>query len=100
MFEVPVLYVILYEPIPLLYIFRYCGVQNPSWAELHHFVQFLTTQLNDFRANTFLGAAAADILPGFSEFALKFLIQMSKVSCHYTTFLLLFLKLNLICYII
>jgi hypothetical protein len=56
-------------------------VQDPSWAELRHFVWFLNTQLNDFRANIFLGHAAADLLPGFSKFTLKFLIQMSKVSC-------------------
>ncbi|XP_060597666.1 E3 ubiquitin-protein ligase rnf213-alpha-like [Ruditapes philippinarum] len=59
-------------------LLRYCGVHDPSWAELRHFVWFLNTQLNDFRANIFLGQAAADLLPGFSKFTLKFLIQMSK----------------------
>ncbi|XP_053396017.1 E3 ubiquitin-protein ligase rnf213-alpha-like [Mercenaria mercenaria] len=59
-------------------LLRYCGIQDPSWSELHHFVWFLNTQLVDFKENDFVSRAAADILPGFSTFVLRFLIQMSK----------------------
>ncbi|XP_053396012.1 E3 ubiquitin-protein ligase rnf213-alpha-like [Mercenaria mercenaria] len=59
-------------------LLRYCGIQDPSWAELHHFVWFLNTQLVDFELNNFVSAAAAEDLPGFSNFVLRFLIQMSK----------------------
>ncbi|KAL4233165.1 hypothetical protein ACF0H5_007850 [Mactra antiquata] len=59
-------------------LLRHCGLENPSWAELHHFVWFLNTQLVDFEHNTFVGAAAAEDLPGFAQFVLRFLIQMSR----------------------
>ncbi|KAH3727158.1 hypothetical protein DPMN_053084, partial [Dreissena polymorpha] len=51
---------------------------QPSWSELHHFVWFLNTQLTDFEQNQFVGFAAAEHLPGFATFVLKFLMQMSK----------------------
>ncbi|WAR16700.1 R213A-like protein, partial [Mya arenaria] len=59
-------------------ILRHCGIPNPSWAELHHFVWFLNTQLIGFENNIFVGEAAAKDLPGFGQFVLRFLIQMSK----------------------
>ena len=58
---------------------RHCGLEDPSWSELHHFVWFLNTQLVDFENNMFVSAAAAEDLPGFSKFVLRFLIQMSRV---------------------
>ncbi|KAL3881513.1 hypothetical protein ACJMK2_027945, partial [Sinanodonta woodiana] len=59
-------------------LLRHCGVPDPSWAELHHFVWFLNTQLRDFRESSFCSATVAEDLPGFSTFVLKFLIQMSR----------------------
>ncbi|KAH3735719.1 hypothetical protein DPMN_042254 [Dreissena polymorpha] len=59
-------------------LLRRCGVKNPSWSELHHFVWFLNTQLVDFEQNAFVGMAAAEDLPGFATFVLRFLMQMSK----------------------
>ncbi|XP_052765375.1 E3 ubiquitin-protein ligase rnf213-alpha-like isoform X1 [Mya arenaria] len=59
-------------------LLRHCGIPNPSWAELHHFVWFLNTQLIGFENNAFVSVAAAEDLPGFGQFVLKFLIQMSK----------------------
>ncbi|XP_052243691.1 E3 ubiquitin-protein ligase rnf213-alpha-like [Dreissena polymorpha] len=59
-------------------LLRRCGVKNPSWSELHHFVWFLNTQLVDFEQNAFVGTAAAEDLPGFATFVLRFLMQMSK----------------------
>ncbi|KAK3585584.1 hypothetical protein CHS0354_036771 [Potamilus streckersoni] len=59
-------------------LLRHCGVPDPSWAELHHFVWFLNSQLRDFESSSFCSAAAAYYLPGFSIFVLRFLIQMSR----------------------
>ncbi|WAR07198.1 R213A-like protein, partial [Mya arenaria] len=46
--------------------------------DLHHFVWFLNTQLVDFEQNQFVSVAAAEDLPGFATFVLRFLIQMSR----------------------
>lgn len=62
---------------------RHCGIPDPSWAELRHFVFFLNTQLVDFEKSDFLSNAAARDLPGFSQFVLRFLIQMSRVFFFY-----------------
>ncbi|XP_052242488.1 E3 ubiquitin-protein ligase rnf213-alpha-like, partial [Dreissena polymorpha] len=62
----------------LTVLLRHCGVKNPSWSELNHFVWFLNTQLVDFEQNQFVTIAAAKYLPGFTKFVLLFLIQMSK----------------------
>ncbi|XP_052808680.1 E3 ubiquitin-protein ligase rnf213-alpha-like isoform X1 [Mya arenaria] len=59
-------------------LLRHCGVRDPSWSELHHFVWFLNTQLVDFEQNQFVSLAAAEDLPGFATFVLRFLIQMSR----------------------
>lgn len=59
---------------------RHCGVRNPSWAELHHFVGFLSTQLRNFERTDFCQFAAEEDLPGFAKFVLQFLITMSRVS--------------------
>ncbi|WAR07347.1 R213A-like protein [Mya arenaria] len=62
----------------LVVLLRHCGVRDPSWSELNHFVWFLNTQLVDFEQNQFVSVAAAEDLPGFGIFVLRFLIQMSR----------------------
>lgn len=59
--------------------YRHSGVNDPSWAELRNFVGFLNTQLLDFEQSDYVSDAAAEFLPGFAKFVLKFLIQMSRV---------------------
>ncbi|XP_062591685.1 E3 ubiquitin-protein ligase rnf213-alpha-like, partial [Saccostrea cucullata] len=59
-------------------LLKHCGIRDPSWAELRHFVWFLNTQLVDFENSAFVSLAAAEDLPGFSQFVLRFLIQMSR----------------------
>ncbi|KAK3585575.1 hypothetical protein CHS0354_036762 [Potamilus streckersoni] len=59
-------------------LLKHCGVPDPSWTELHHFVWFLNTQLKDFEKSSFCSATVAKDLPGFSKFVLMFLIQMSR----------------------
>ena len=62
------------------FLYRHCGVRNPSWSELKHFVWFLNNQLLDFEVSAFCSLAAVEDLPGFAQFVLRFLIQMSRVS--------------------
>ncbi|WAR08837.1 RN213-like protein [Mya arenaria] len=59
-------------------LIRHCGVENPSWAELHNFVWFLNTQLVDLENNQFTSASASSDLPGFGQFALRFMVHMSR----------------------
>jgi hypothetical protein len=61
--------------------FRYCGINDPSWAELYHFVNFLNVQLRDCEESVFCDPElAGDLLQGFRTFAVRFMIQMSRVS--------------------
>ncbi|KAL8581505.1 hypothetical protein ACOMHN_042898 [Nucella lapillus] len=62
----------------LALLLRYCGVVNPSWSEMTHFVRFLDKQLMDFEKSNFCGGVASEFLPGFSRFVLRFLVQMSR----------------------
>ncbi len=66
-------------PLLCLSDFRFCGLRDPSWAELTHFVHFLNIQLLDFESSNFCGDTLEDVLPGFPTFVVKFMIQMSRV---------------------
>ncbi|ELT95387.1 hypothetical protein CAPTEDRAFT_208661 [Capitella teleta] len=59
-------------------LLQFCGLRDPSWAELYFFASFLHEQLKLYENCVFCSAELADDLPGFQEFVLKFLIQMSK----------------------
>ena len=60
--------------------FRYCGVKNPSWREIKHFVHFFNNQLLDCENSVFCNPLhVGDSLPGFKSFVVKFMLQMSKV---------------------
>ena len=62
-------------------IFRHCGVQDPSWAEINHFVNFLNIQLNLCEKSVFCNEDfVGDVLRGFKTFVVKFMIRMSRVS--------------------
>ena len=61
--------------------FSSCGVKDPSWTEVKHFVTFLDIQLQTcerscFCDETFVG----DVMRGFKSFVVKFMIRMSRVS--------------------
>ena len=58
--------------------FRYCGLRDPSWAELRHFVWFLNIQLSDCDQSAFCDPIFAQDLPGFKQFVVKFMVQMSR----------------------
>ena len=69
----------------LVMFFRHCGVRNPSWAELNNFVKFLNIQLNDCEGSIFCNEAiVGDVLQGFKQFVVKFMIRMSRVRCKVT----------------
>ena len=60
--------------------FRHCGVRNPSWAELNNFVKFLNVQLNDCERSIYCNETyVGDVLQGFKQFIVKFMIRMSRV---------------------
>lgn len=57
----------------------YCGMPDPSWAELKNFSWFLNVQLKDCENSIFCDADfLAGQLPGFKGFIVKFMIQMAK----------------------
>lgn len=65
------------ECIQLLLI--YCGLVNPSWAELRNFVQFLNYQLRDCEHSLFCNlSATGDTLRGFKAFVVAFMILMAR----------------------
>lgn len=59
--------------------FRNCGVRDPSWSEINHFITFLDLQLKPCESDFFKPELIKDIMPGLKEFIVKFMIQMSRV---------------------
>lgn len=66
-----------------------CGIPDPSWSEIRHFVSFLNSQLRDCEQSFFcdmklmrsvLAGANVLNLEGFRSFVVRFMIQMSRVS--------------------
>ncbi|XP_071319372.1 E3 ubiquitin-protein ligase rnf213-beta isoform X2 [Trachinotus anak] len=63
----------------LKYFLLYCGMQDPSWAELKNFSWFLNVQLKDCENSIFCDPDfLADQLPGFKGFIVKFMILMAR----------------------
>ena len=61
-------------------VYRYCGVKNPSWSELKHFIDFLNTQLKSCESSIFCNEDfIKDVMSGLKTFVVKFMIRMSKV---------------------
>ena len=72
----------------LTILHRNCGIPDPSWSEIRHFVSFLNSQLRDceqsfFCDMTLMSAVLAGPnvlnLEGFRSFVARFMIQMSRV---------------------
>nr|XP_046232923.1 E3 ubiquitin-protein ligase rnf213-beta [Scatophagus argus]XP_046232924.1 E3 ubiquitin-protein ligase rnf213-beta [Scatophagus argus] len=68
------------DPSDCIYHFlSYCGMQDPSWAELKNFSWFLNVQLRDCENSIFCDPDfLADHLPGFKGFIVKFMILMAR----------------------
>lgn len=68
---------------------RYCGIRDPSWSELKHFVDFLNSQLQDCEENIFCNPDNVDdswmqgTLKGFTSFVIRFMVTMSRVRIWY-----------------
>uniref|UniRef100_A0A3Q3NQ34 RING-type E3 ubiquitin transferase n=1 Tax=Labrus bergylta TaxID=56723 RepID=A0A3Q3NQ34_9LABR len=57
----------------------YCGIIDPSWAELRNFVWFLNLQLKDCENSDFCKLEfVGDTLQGFKNFVVECMILMSK----------------------
>ncbi|XP_019643756.1 PREDICTED: E3 ubiquitin-protein ligase rnf213-alpha-like [Branchiostoma belcheri] len=59
-------------------VLRHCGIKDPSWAELRHFLSFLNYQLRDYEQSVFCQKDLRDSLPGLRKFVVDFMIIMSK----------------------
>ncbi|XP_071394340.1 E3 ubiquitin-protein ligase rnf213-alpha-like, partial [Centroberyx affinis] len=60
-------------------LFIYCGIIDPSWAELRNFALFLNLQLQDCENSDFCKFEfVGDTLHGFKNFVVEFMILMSK----------------------
>ena len=59
----------------------YCGVKDPSWSEICHFVMFLDLQLQSCELSVFTDLSlVGDVMAGLKGFVVKFMIRMSRVS--------------------
>ncbi|KAL4658167.1 E3 ubiquitin-protein ligase rnf213-alpha-like [Arapaima gigas] len=59
--------------------FVYCGIVDPSWAELRNFAWFLNLQLRDCETSVFCDVnLIGDTLQGFKNFVVDFMILMAK----------------------
>ncbi|XP_029014016.1 E3 ubiquitin-protein ligase rnf213-alpha isoform X2 [Betta splendens] len=60
-------------------LLMYCGIIEPSWAELRNFAWFLNLQLQDCETSVFCDASfTGDTLTGFKTFVVDFMILMAK----------------------
>ncbi|KAL1277475.1 hypothetical protein QQF64_024148 [Cirrhinus molitorella] len=60
-------------------LFVYCGIVDPSWAELRNFTWFLNLQLRDCERSVFCDFTfIGDTLLGFKNFVVDFMILMAK----------------------
>ncbi|XP_041076276.1 E3 ubiquitin-protein ligase rnf213-alpha-like isoform X2 [Polyodon spathula] len=65
------------ECLQLFFIF--CGIVDPSWSELRNFVCFLNLQLYNCEKSDFCNfSCTGDILQGFKNFVVDFMILMAK----------------------
>lgn len=60
-------------------LLMYCGIMEPSWAELRNFAWFLNLQLQDCETSVFCDPTfTGDTLAGFKTFVVDFMILMAK----------------------
>ena len=64
--------------------FSECGVKDPSWVELNHFLKFLDIQLSSCEESIFCNEdLVGDVMSGLKTFVVKFMIRMSKVNMQF-----------------
>lgn len=60
---------------------RHCGLRDPSWSELDHFIKFLAAQLDACKNSIYCDETlVGDTLRGMKDFVVKLMIRMSRVS--------------------
>ncbi|XP_058845777.1 E3 ubiquitin-protein ligase rnf213-beta isoform X2 [Acipenser ruthenus] len=63
----------------LFYLLTYCGIKDPSWAELRNFTWFLNLQLKDCEGSLFCDTSfVGQHLLGFKRFIVGFMIVMAR----------------------
>ncbi|XP_041095708.1 E3 ubiquitin-protein ligase rnf213-beta [Polyodon spathula] len=63
----------------LFYLLTYCGIKDPSWAELRNFTWFLNLQLKDCEGSMFCDTSfIGQHLLGFKNFIVGFMIVMAR----------------------
>ncbi|XP_067936885.1 E3 ubiquitin-protein ligase rnf213-alpha-like [Watersipora subatra] len=55
-----------------------CGLKEPSWSELRHYVYFLSDQLFKVEKSPYCLESSAPDLPGFRRFVVQFMFRMAK----------------------
>ena len=59
---------------------RFCGVKDPSWSEIRHFMEFLSLQLKSCEESVYTDPTfVGDVMAGLKGFVVKFMIRMSRV---------------------
>uniref|UniRef100_A0A4W3JT85 RING-type E3 ubiquitin transferase n=1 Tax=Callorhinchus milii TaxID=7868 RepID=A0A4W3JT85_CALMI len=68
------------DPVECLVLFlQYCGLRDPSWAELRNFSWFLNLQLKSCESSMFCNPTfVGDTLVGFKLFIVEFMIVMAR----------------------
>lgn len=62
-----------------IFLFRYCGIPDPSWMELRNFVHFFNQNLLDCERSVFTSVYLRADFPGFRTFVVTFLLEMARV---------------------
>ena len=73
------------ELVDILFLYRYCSIVHPSWAELAQFVRFLHVQLNDCQHSIYCNQNFFGGGTDFKTFVVEFMIRMSQV-CYLLTY--------------
>ena len=56
-----------------------CGIRDPSWCEIQHFIKFLDVQLESCEVSVFCNEMLiGDVMSGLKSFVVKFMIRMSR----------------------
>ena len=62
-----------------LFFLSNCGIRDPSWCEIRHFIKFLDVQLQSCEASVFCDEMfVGDVMSGLKSFVVKFMIRMSR----------------------
>ena len=56
-----------------------CGMKDPSWLEIRHFIKFLDVQLQSCEESVYCDETlVGDVMSGLKSFVVKFMVHMSR----------------------